>query len=99
MNMGKVSARRALLLQRIAQQRAELGLWSQSLEPAAKILDSAYAVARLIKLHPKLALGAAIMTFIVMRKYLPVARISVAMMTAAKWWLFLKKPTAAPLRK
>lgn len=58
-NLELIAARRAALIEQAACQRAELGaVYSQFQRPAA-IFDKGYAMARAVKAHSGLAVGAA----------------------------------------
>ena len=97
MSLQKVIAQRAVLLQRIAQQRVELGILAQSLQRPASLFDKGYFLAQKIRLHPKLVLGSALLSLIVFRKHLPIARMSMTALTVARWWLSFNKPAPASL--
>jgi len=90
MSMQQVVARRALLLQRIAQQRAEFGMLAQSLQGPASLYDKGYSITQKIRQHPKLMSGAALLTLIVFRKRLPIIKMSMTALTVVKGWLSLK---------
>ena len=98
MRLQEVAARRATLLQRIAQQRAELGVQAQSLRRPARLFDKGYTLAQKIRLHHKLVLGTALLSLIVFRKHLPITKMGVTALTVASWWLSFKKPVPASFR-
>ena len=91
MRLQEVAARRATLLQRIAQQRVELGMQVQSLRRPASLFDKGYTLAQKIRLHPRLVLGTVLLSLIFFRKRLPITKMSVSALTIASWWLSLKK--------
>ena len=91
MRLQEVAARRATLLQRIAQQRVELGMQVQSLRRPASLFDKGYTFAQKIRQHPRLVLGTVLLSLIVFRKRLPITKMSVSALTIASWWLSLKK--------
>lgn len=90
MSMQQVIARRALLLQRIAQQRAEFGILAQSLQGPASLYDKGYSITQKIRQHPKLISGAALLTLIIFRKRLPIIKMGMTALTVVKGWLSLK---------
>jgi hypothetical protein len=99
MNLQKVAARRAMLLQRIAQQRIELGELAQSLQGPASFFDKGYALAQKVRQHPILMWGSALLGLIVFRKRLSIAKMSVTALTLVKWGLSLKKLLPASFRR
>lgn len=98
MSLQEAAARRATLLQRIAQQRIELGMLAQSLQRPTSLIDQGYTLAHKIRPHPKLVLGTALLSLIVFRKRLPITKMSVTALMVARWWLSLKKSAPASFR-
>ena len=92
MSLQKVIARRAAIVQRIAQQRGELEMLAQSLQRPVSLFDKGYTLAQKIRQHPRLILGGVLLSLIVFRKRLPIAKISMTALTVARWWLSFKKP-------
>ena len=94
MSLQQVATRRAVLLQRIAQQRTELAMLAQSLQRPASIFDKGYTLAQKIKQHPKLVSGIALLSMMFFRKHVPIVKLAASALTAVKWWLALKKHTS-----
>jgi hypothetical protein len=93
----QLAERRALLIDRAARQRTELAEWSQQLERPAGFFDKGYALARGIRSHPALALGAGLVAITLLRKSTFIGKFAGTALTAAKIgislakWLLLRK--------
>lgn len=93
----QLAVRRALLIERAAQQRAELAEWSSQLERPAGFFDKGYVLARGIRSHPALAMGAGVVAMTMLRKSALIGKFAGATMTAAKIglsvakWLLLRR--------
>ena len=93
----QLAERRALLIERAAQQRIELAECSRQLERPASFFDKGYALARSIRSHPALVMGAGLVAIIFLRKSNFFVKFAGAIMTAAKIgiplskWLLLRK--------
>lgn len=93
----QLAARRALLIERAAGQRFELAEWSRQLERPAGFFDKGYALARGVRSHPVLALGAGLVAINFLRNSsfpgkfagitLAAAKIGISL---AKWFLLRK---------
>lgn len=92
MSLQEIMVRRTCLLQRIAQQRVELGTQAQSLRRSSDLFDKGYNLARKIRLHHKLVLSVALLSLMVLRKRMPITKLGVTALTVASWWLSLRKP-------
>jgi hypothetical protein len=68
-NLQQIAARRAALIDRAAHQRAELGDACSQFQRPAAMFDKGYAMARRIKSHPVLAIGAvAVLTLVLIKR-------------------------------
>lgn len=82
-NLEQIAARRAALIEQAAHQRAELGaVYSQFQRPAA-IFDKGYAIARGIKAHSGLVIGA-VATLVLIRPG-AIGKLARYVMTAARF--------------
>lgn len=89
--LQQLAERRAVLIDRAARQRAELGECSRRLERPAGMFDKGYALARAVRSHPAMALSTGIAAIFLLRKHLVVGRIAGAALTAAKMGMSLAK--------
>jgi len=93
----QLAKRRALLIERAAQQRIELAEWSRQLERPASFFDKGYALARSIRSHPVLVMGAGLVAIAFLRKSKFFVKFAGVVMTAARIgtplakWLLLRK--------
>lgn len=96
-NLQQIATRRAALIERAAQQRAELGAICGQFQRPAAMFDKGYAMACGIKSHPGLALGATALLALVLIKRgagkmaefaVKIAKFAVPV---ARFWL-LRKP-------
>jgi hypothetical protein len=87
----QLAVRRALLIERAAQQRMQLAEWSQKLERPAGFFDKGYALARGVRSHPALAMGAGMAALALLRKTTLIGKFAGATMSAAKVGLSLAK--------
>jgi len=98
----QLAERRALLIERAAQQRIELAECSRQLERPAGFFDKGYALARSIRSHPALAMGAGLIAMTFLRKRNFFVKFAGATLTAAKIgiqlakWLLLRKSGSQP---
>lgn len=93
-SLQEITARRAMLVEQAARQRVELGAVYGNFQRPAAWVDKGYAVAKTIKSHPGVALGAAAMLAAVLVKRgslgqlagiaVKVARVAVPV---ARFWL------------
>jgi len=91
MTLQEVMARREALLLRIAAQRQDIAMQAQPLRRMAGIFDRGYAIAQIFRrAHPTLVIGAGVLAFALLRKRLPIARMTSVALTAARWWLAFK---------
>ncbi len=90
MDLQKLATRRKALVERIAQQRADLAMLVNVFERPASYFDKSYAFAQKIKHQPKWVLGTALASAFVFRKCLPPAGLSAAFWKITQWW-FAKK--------
>ncbi|HEY3327762.1 MAG TPA: YqjK family protein [Novimethylophilus sp.] len=98
--LQQLAARRAVLIERAARQRAELGECLHRLERPAGIFDKGYALARAVRSHPAIALSTAMAAIFLLRKHLAVGRFAGAALSAAKMGMSLAKwlPSRKPER-
>jgi YqjK-like protein len=83
--------RREALLQRIAAQRQEIALQAKPLRRAADVFDRGYAIVKVLRrAPPALVIGAGVLTFVLVRKRFPIARMTSVALTVARWWLAFK---------
>lgn len=93
----QLAVRRALLIERAEQQRMQLAEWSQKLERPASFFDKGYALARGVRSHPALAMGAGVVALALLRKTTLIGKFAGATMSAAKVgfslakWLVLRR--------
>ena len=91
MTMHEVMARREALLLRIAAQRQDVALKARPLRRMAGIFDRGYAIVQIFRrAHPALVIGASVLAFALLRKRLPIARMTSVALTTARWWLAFK---------
>jgi hypothetical protein len=82
--LQQLAERRAGLIQRAAQQRAEASELFRRLERSAAIFDKVCAVARGVRSHPAIALSAGLAAAFYLRKYVAVGRLTGAALTALR---------------
>lgn len=81
--LEQITARRTALIERAAQQRAELAAVYNQLQRPAAIFDKGYAVARGIKSHAGIAIGAA--AALVLARPHVIGKVAGGVMKAAKF--------------
>lgn len=98
-NLQQIATRRAALIERAAQQRAELGAICGQFQRPAAMFDKGYAMASGIKSHPGLALGATALLALVLIKRGAIGKVAEFAVKIAKFavpvarfWL-LRKPS------
>lgn len=87
MSLQSLVARRAALVKRIAQQRADLAIHTQPFERPASYFDKGYTLVQKIKQQPKLLFGAVTLGAILFRKRLPISKIIPPSLMLARWLL------------
>ncbi len=97
-SLEQIAARRAALIERAAHQRAALGECYRQFERPAALFDKGYAVARKIKSHPGVAMGAtAALAAILLKRGMLGSLADVAVkaarfvMPVARFWLARRK--------
>lgn len=90
MRLQKVLQRRAVLLQQIARQRAELEALALPYQASAGALDRLYGVARHVG-GTGIAIGTGLMSYLLLRKPRMALKLASAALTAAGAWLAFKK--------
>jgi len=89
MSAQKLAARRAELVQRIAQQRNDIAILTHSLERPMSFFDKGYALVQKFKQQPKLVLAGALLFATAFRK--PAFRISATLLAIAEWFILKKR--------
>jgi hypothetical protein len=83
-NLEQIRARRAVLINRGVRQRAELGELCGQWERPAGLIDKGYALARSVRLHPRLALTLGLAAVFLLRKHISIGRIAGIALTTAR---------------
>lgn len=83
--LQQLAERRALLIDRSAQQRSALGDCYRQLQKPAGLLDKGLALLRSARHHPGLVLGAGVAAAYLLRKQISFARIASLATTAMRW--------------
>lgn len=93
-NLQQIVARRAALIERSTRQRAELETVCSRFQRPAAMFDKGYAMARKVKSHPGIMLGAAALLALVLAKRGALGTLAGAAVKVAKvavpvvrfWW-------------
>jgi hypothetical protein len=89
-SLSELAERRALLIQKIAQQRNDVTSLTQSFIYPAGCFDKGYALAKNIMQKPQWLIGAALLGGMIFRKRLPTLGFGIPLLKIAQWWLFRK---------
>lgn len=96
MSLQQVNAKRAVLLQRIARQRATMVEMVQSLQQPARLIDQGCELVQQVRHSPKvLLLLAAALPLLIFHKRLSLAKVGLVTLTAVRWWLALRNRNRA----
>ena len=96
MKKSTLLAKRALIIQRIALQRAAVAKLATAFRKPLAVLDMAVVVEQQIKLHPYYFIGSAALLAVVFRKHMHAVRIGftgIAWLLSAKSLRQEKKPS------
>jgi hypothetical protein len=90
MSLSKVVARRAFLVQKIAEQRNDITSLTESLIYPANCFDKGYALVKNVMQKPQWLIGVALLSGMIFRKRLPTLRFGIPLLKIAQWWFFRK---------